>query len=99
VGRRPDWQGTRGEGRGSLPITNHQSLVAACATKPFGFSYFQGKSRVRVKRVCPFKELAKAWNTLIIPSNLNDAARFIVGAMTVLDRAKARTDAQKAAKA
>ena len=45
-----------------------------------------------------FKELAKASNTLIIPSNLNDVASFIASAMTVLDRAKAGADAQRAAK-
>jgi regulator of protease activity HflC (stomatin/prohibitin superfamily) len=43
-----------------------------------------------------FKQLAKAGNTLIVPSNLNDAAGFIASAMTVLDRAKAGTEAQKA---
>ena len=42
-----------------------------------------------------FKELAKAGNTLIIPSNLNDAASFIASAMTVLDRAKVGAEAQK----
>jgi regulator of protease activity HflC (stomatin/prohibitin superfamily) len=42
-----------------------------------------------------FKQLAKAGNTLIVPSNLNDAASFIASAMTVLDRAKAGAEAQK----
>jgi len=46
-----------------------------------------------------FKDLAKAGNTLIIPSNLSDAASFVASAMTVLDRAKVGADAQKAAKA
>ena len=46
-----------------------------------------------------FKELAKAGNTLIIPSNLSDAASFVASAMTVLDRAKLGVEAQKAAKA
>lgn len=45
-----------------------------------------------------FKELAKAGNTLIIPSNLNDAASFIASAMTVLERAKSGSDVQRAAK-
>ena len=45
-----------------------------------------------------FKELAKAGNTLIIPSNLSDAASFVASAMTVLDRAKVGADAQKAAR-
>jgi regulator of protease activity HflC (stomatin/prohibitin superfamily) len=45
-----------------------------------------------------FKELAKTNNTLIIPSNLNDAASFVASAMTVLDRAKLGAEAQKAAK-
>jgi regulator of protease activity HflC (stomatin/prohibitin superfamily) len=44
-----------------------------------------------------FKQLAKAGNTLIIPSNLNDAASFIASAMTVLDRAKTGAEAQKRA--
>ncbi|HWA12475.1 MAG TPA: band-7 C-terminal domain-containing protein, partial [Burkholderiales bacterium] len=42
-----------------------------------------------------FKQLAKAGNTLIIPSNLNDAASFIASAMTVLDRARVGAEAQK----
>jgi regulator of protease activity HflC (stomatin/prohibitin superfamily) len=45
-----------------------------------------------------FKELAKTNNTLIIPSNLNDAASLVASAMTVLDRAKLGVEAQKAAK-
>ena len=45
-----------------------------------------------------FKELAKAGNTLIIPSNLSDAASFIATAMTVLDRAKTGADTQRVAK-
>ena len=44
-----------------------------------------------------FKELAKAGNTLIIPSNLSDAASFVASAMTVLDRAKLGVEAQKKA--
>ena len=44
-----------------------------------------------------FKELAKTNNTLIIPSNLNDAASFVASAMTVLDRAKLGVEAQKKA--
>ena len=43
-----------------------------------------------------FKELAKANNTLIIPTNLSDAASFVASAMTVLDRAKVGADAQRA---
>jgi regulator of protease activity HflC (stomatin/prohibitin superfamily) len=43
-----------------------------------------------------FKELAKTNNTLIIPSNLSDAAGLVASAMTVLDRAKLGVDAQKA---
>src|SRR4051812_10510191 len=46
-----------------------------------------------------FKELAKANNTLIIPSNLSDAASFVASAMTVLDRAKIGAEAQRAAHA
>jgi regulator of protease activity HflC (stomatin/prohibitin superfamily) len=46
-----------------------------------------------------FRDLAKAGNTLIIPSNLSDAASFVASAMTVLDRAKVGADAQKAARA
>ena len=42
-----------------------------------------------------FKELAKAGNTLIIPSNLSDAASFVASAMTVLERAKAGSDLQR----
>jgi regulator of protease activity HflC (stomatin/prohibitin superfamily) len=42
-----------------------------------------------------FKELAKAGNTLIIPSNLSDAASFVASAMTVLERAKAGADTQR----
>jgi regulator of protease activity HflC (stomatin/prohibitin superfamily) len=45
--------------------------------------------------VSAFRDLAKAGNTLIIPSNLSDAASFVASAMTVLDRAKVGTDAQK----
>ena len=45
-----------------------------------------------------FRELAKANNTLIIPSNLSDAASFVASAMTVLDRTKLGVEAQKAAK-
>jgi len=43
-----------------------------------------------------FRELAKANNTLIIPSNLSDAASFVASAMTVLDRTKLGVEAQKA---
>ena len=42
-----------------------------------------------------FKELAKAGNTLIIPSNLSDAASFVASAMTVLERAKTGSDLQR----
>ena len=42
-----------------------------------------------------FKELAKAGNTLIIPSNLSDAASFVASAMTVLERAKTGSDMQR----
>ena len=49
--------------------------------------------------IAAFKELAKAGNTLIIPSNLNDAASFIASAMTVLERAKTGSDAQRSSKA
>ncbi len=42
-----------------------------------------------------FKELAKAGNTLIIPSNLSDAASFVASAMTVLERAKTGADLQR----
>jgi regulator of protease activity HflC (stomatin/prohibitin superfamily) len=42
-----------------------------------------------------FKELAKTNNTLIIPSNLSDAAGLVASAMTVLDRAKLGVEAQK----
>jgi regulator of protease activity HflC (stomatin/prohibitin superfamily) len=45
--------------------------------------------------VAAFKELAKAGNTLIIPSTLSDAGGFIASAMTVLDRAKTGSDASK----
>ena len=45
--------------------------------------------------VSAFRDLAKAGNTLIIPSNLSDAASFVSSAMTVLDRAKVGTDLQK----
>ncbi len=45
-----------------------------------------------------FRDLAKAGNTLIVPSNLSDAASFVASAMTVLDRAKVGADAQKAGK-
>ena len=44
-----------------------------------------------------FKELAKTNNTLIIPSNLADAAGLVAIAMTVLDRAKLGVEAQKKA--
>jgi regulator of protease activity HflC (stomatin/prohibitin superfamily) len=44
-----------------------------------------------------FKELAKTNNTLIIPSNLADAAGLVASAMTVLDRAKLGVEAQKKA--
>ena len=43
-----------------------------------------------------FRELAKANNTLIIPSNLSDAASFVASAMTVLDRTRLGVEAQKA---
>jgi len=49
--------------------------------------------------IAAFKELAKTGNTLIIPSNLNDAASFIASAMTVLERAKTGSDAQRSSKA
>jgi regulator of protease activity HflC (stomatin/prohibitin superfamily) len=42
-----------------------------------------------------FKELAKAGNTLIIPSNLSDAASFVASAMTVLERSKTGSDVQR----
>jgi regulator of protease activity HflC (stomatin/prohibitin superfamily) len=45
-----------------------------------------------------FKELARANNTLIIPSNMSDPASFIASAMTVLDRAKLGADTQRPAK-
>ena len=38
--------------------------------------------------VAAFKELAKAGNTLIIPSNLADPASLVASAMTVLERAR-----------
>ena len=47
--------------------------------------------------VSAFKELAKTNNTLIIPSNLSDAASFVASAMTVLDRAKLGVEVQKKA--
>ena len=55
--------------------------------------------KVAEQYIAAFAGLAQTNNTLIIPSNLNDAASFIASAMTVLDRAKAGTDAQKASKA
>ena len=47
--------------------------------------------------VAAFKELAKTNNTLIIPSNLSDAATFVASAMTVLDRAQLGVESQKKA--
>jgi hypothetical protein len=44
--------------------------------------------KVAEKYIEAFGHLAKANNTLIIPSNLGDVAGLIASAMTVLDRTK-----------
>jgi regulator of protease activity HflC (stomatin/prohibitin superfamily) len=44
--------------------------------------------KVAEQYVSAFANLAKASNTLIVPSNLSDVATFVSTAMTVLDRTK-----------
>ena len=60
--------------------------VAAALDAPGGMQ--AANLKVAEKYVEQFGHLAKAGNTLIIPSNLADAGSFVATAMTVLDKAK-----------
>ena len=51
--------------------------------------------KVAEKYIEAFQNLAKANNTLIIPSNLSDVAGLVASAMTVLDRTKTGEAAAK----
>ena len=51
--------------------------------------------KVAEKYVEAFAGLAKTGNTLIVPANLTDVSTFVSTAMTVLDRTKVSSEAQK----
>jgi regulator of protease activity HflC (stomatin/prohibitin superfamily) len=61
-------------------------VVAAAIAAPGGMN--AANLKVAEKYVEAFQHLAKANNTLIIPSNLSDIAGLVASAMTVLDRSK-----------
>ena len=60
--------------------------VAAALDAPGGMQ--AANLKIAEKYVEQFGHIAKAGNTLIIPSNLADAGSFVASAMTVLDKAK-----------
>jgi regulator of protease activity HflC (stomatin/prohibitin superfamily) len=72
---------------------NAVRAVAAAIEAQGGMS--AANLKVAEKYVEAFQHLAKANNTLIIPSNLSDVAGLVASAMTVLDRTKAGEAAAK----
>jgi regulator of protease activity HflC (stomatin/prohibitin superfamily) len=66
---------------------NAVRAVAAAIGAPGGMS--AANLKVAEKYIEAFNGLAKANNTLIIPSNLSDIAGLVASAMTVLDRTRA----------
>ena len=91
----------QGEASAIKMIAEAQAEAVRVVGQAIGTSEGLSAANLKVAElyVGAFKELAKTNNTLIIPSNLNDAASFVASAMTVLDRAKLGVEAQKAAKA
>jgi regulator of protease activity HflC (stomatin/prohibitin superfamily) len=65
---------------------NAVRAVAAAIGSPGGMS--AANLKIAEKYIEAFQGLAKANNTLIIPSNMSDIAGLVASAMTVLDRAK-----------
>jgi regulator of protease activity HflC (stomatin/prohibitin superfamily) len=61
-------------------------VVAAAIAAPGGMN--AANLKIAEKYVEAFQHLARANNTLIIPSNLSDIAGLVASAMTVLDRSK-----------
>jgi regulator of protease activity HflC (stomatin/prohibitin superfamily) len=74
---------------------NAVRAVAAAIEAQGGMS--AANLKVAEKYVEAFQHLAKANNTLIIPSNMSDIAGLVASAMTVLDRTKAGEAAAKKA--
>ncbi|MGZ5079957.1 MAG: SPFH domain-containing protein [Usitatibacter sp.] len=72
---------------------NAVRAVAAAIGAPGGMS--AANLKVAEKYIEAFGNLAKAGNTLIVPSNLSDVAGLVASAMTVLDRAKLGDSAAK----
>ena len=72
---------------------NAVRAVAAAIGSPGGMS--AANLKIAEKYIEAFNGLAKANNTLIIPSNLADIAGLVASAMTVLDRTKAGEGAVK----
>ncbi|HEX5129909.1 MAG TPA: SPFH domain-containing protein [Usitatibacter sp.] len=72
---------------------NAVRAVAAAIEAQGGMS--AANLKVAEKYIEAFQNLAKANNTLIIPSNLSDVAGLVASAMTVLDRTKAGEAAAK----
>ena len=89
----------QGEASAIKMIAEAQAEAVRVVGQAIGTSEGLSAANLKVAElyVGAFKELAKTNNTLIIPSNLNDAASFIASAMTVLDRAKLGVEAQKKA--
>ena len=87
----------QGEASAIKMIAEAQAEAVRVVGQAIGTSEGLSAANLKVAElyVGAFKELAKTNNTLIIPSNLNDAASFIASAMTVLDRAKLGVEAQK----
>jgi regulator of protease activity HflC (stomatin/prohibitin superfamily) len=72
---------------------NAVRAVAAAIEAQGGMS--AANLKVAEKYIEAFQNLAKANNTLIIPSNLSDVAGLVASAMTVLDRTKTGEAAAK----
>jgi regulator of protease activity HflC (stomatin/prohibitin superfamily) len=72
---------------------NAVSVVAKALEEQGGMS--AANLKIAEKYIEAFGHLAKANNTLIIPSNLGDVAGLIASAMTVLDKTKAEVAAKK----
>ena len=89
----------QGEASAIKMIAEAQAEAVRVVGQAIGTSEGLSAANLKVAElyVGAFKELAKTNNTLIIPSNLNDAASFVASAMTVLDRAKLGVEAQKKA--
>ena len=87
----------QGEASAIKMIAEAQAEAVRVVGQAIGTSEGLSAANLKVAElyVGAFKELAKTNNTLIIPSNLNDAASLVASAMTVLDRAKLGVEAQK----